>query len=65
MKNYKSSEVLFNDLKRYEASVKNGLYGAILLIHLGTAPERTDKFYNKLEEIIQYFSSKGYTFKKL
>lgn len=65
MKNYKSSEVLLNDLKRFEASVQNGLNGAILLIHLGTAPDRTDKFYNKLEEIIQYFFSKGYTFMKL
>ena len=56
MKNYQSSEVLLNDLKRFEASAKNGLNGAFLLIHLGTAPERTDKFYNKLEEIIQFIS---------
>lgn len=65
MKNYQSSEVLLNTLKRYETSEQNGLNGAILLIHLGTAPGRTDKFYNKLEEIIQYFSAKGYTFNKL
>jgi endoglucanase len=65
MKNYKSSEILLNNLKSFEASSPNGLNGSILLIHLGTAPERTDKFYNKLEEIILYFSDKGYTFKKL
>jgi endoglucanase len=65
MKNYKSSEMLLNNLKSFEVSVKNGLNGAIILIHLGTAPERTDKFYFKLSEIIQYFSDKGYTFNKL
>jgi endoglucanase len=65
MKNYRSSELLFNNLKKYEKSADNGLNGAFLLIHLGTAPERTDKFYSKLEDIINYFSSKGYTFKKL
>jgi endoglucanase len=65
MNNYRSSEVLFNNLKKYEASDLNGLNGAFLLIHPGTAPERTDKFYNKLEEIIRFFSTKGYTFRKL
>jgi endoglucanase len=64
MKNYRSSEELFNNLKSYEGSSPNGLNGAIVLIHLGTAPGRTDKFYSKLEEIMQYFSVKGYTFNK-
>jgi peptidoglycan/xylan/chitin deacetylase (PgdA/CDA1 family) len=65
MANYRSSDVLLENLKKYEASEKSGLNGAIILIHLGTAPERTDKLYNKLDEIIRYFSSKGYTFNKL
>jgi peptidoglycan/xylan/chitin deacetylase (PgdA/CDA1 family) len=65
MASYRSSDVLFENLKKYETSEKTGLNGAIVLIHLGTAPERTDKLYNKLEEKIKYFSAKGYTFNKL
>jgi peptidoglycan/xylan/chitin deacetylase (PgdA/CDA1 family) len=65
MKNYISSEQLFDRLKRFEANDMPGLNGAFLLIHLGTDPARTDKFYNRLDEIIQYFSDKGYTFNKL
>lgn len=63
MKNYVSSEQLMTRLKKYEET--NGLNGAIILIHLGTDPKRTDKFYNKLGDIIDYFTAKGYTFIKL
>lgn len=65
LQNYRSSDELLGKLKDFEASVQNGLNGAFILIHLGTHPDRTDKFYYKLEEVIRYFSSKGYTFKKL
>jgi hypothetical protein len=37
----------------------------MILIHPGTHPDRTDKLYLKLEEIIKFFTSKGYTFKSL
>jgi len=65
MKNYQSSEMLLEKLKKYEANEPGGLNGAFVLIHLGTDPDRTDKFYDKLEELIGFFSSKGYTFNKL
>lgn len=65
MKNYKSSEELFEQLKNFEVTDPAGLKGALILIHPGTHPDRTDKLYLKLEEIITYFSSKGYTFKSL
>lgn len=65
MINYRSSEELLNGLKNFESSKAEGLNGAFILIHLGTHPDRTDKFYFKLEEIIKYFSSKGYTFDSL
>jgi len=65
MSSYRSSEELMNNLKKFEASEQNGLNGAFILVHLGTDPTRTDKFYNKLKEILEYFSSKGYSFKKL
>jgi len=65
MKNYRSSEELLARLKNFESSSEDGLNGAFILIHLGTHPDRTDKFYDKLDEIIKYFSSKGYTFNRL
>lgn len=65
MANYRSSEFLFERLAGFEESAPLGLNGALLLIHPGTDPARDDKFYLKLEELIEYFQEKGYTFKKL
>ena len=65
MPGYQSSEALLKRLKNFEVTDPHGLNGAIILIHPGTHPDRTDKFYDKLDEIIKYFSSKGYTFNKL
>jgi endoglucanase len=65
MANYKSSQVLIDRLKEFEETDPDGLKGAIVLIHPGTEPSRTDKFYNRLEELIDYFESKGYKFNKL
>lgn len=39
-----------------------GLNGHILLIHLGTVPERTDKFYNHLPRLIRTLQRRGYEF---
>ena len=65
MTNYRSSDVLFEKLKRFESTDPDGLRGAMILIHPGTHPDRTDKLYLKLEEIIRFFTSKGYNFKSL
>jgi peptidoglycan/xylan/chitin deacetylase (PgdA/CDA1 family) len=65
MENYKSSVKIYANLLQFEQQQSNGLNGAILLIHPGTAPERTDKFYRILEDVIRHFSSKGYQFKSL
>lgn len=59
-KQYKSSEVIFNSIINFES--KNGLNGANILIHFGTSPERTDKFYNKLDELIKELKLRGYKF---
>jgi endoglucanase len=63
MSNYKSSQQLMDRLMQYEA--EKGLNGTLILIHLGTHPERTDKFYHKLPEIIDMLTEKGYEFKLL
>jgi len=65
MTNYKSSQELSDRLKEFEATDPDGLNGALVLIHPGTHPDRTDKLYLKLDEIITYFSAKGYTFNSL
>jgi peptidoglycan/xylan/chitin deacetylase (PgdA/CDA1 family) len=65
MANYQSSDALFEKLKKFESSGSDGLNGALILIHPGTEPGRTDKFYNRLGEIIDYFGAKGYSFKNL
>jgi len=62
MVGYRSSEQIFNDLKRFETNDPNGLNGAIILIHLGTSPLRTDKFYKRLDELQDFFGKKGYHF---
>jgi endoglucanase len=61
MPNYRSSETIFNDIKTFEKNDPNGLNGCIMLIHFGTAPERTDKFYNRLNDLLKYLKQKGYT----
>ena len=62
MPNYKSSEEIFNSIKNYEQNSEWGLNGFILLLHIGTDPERTDKFYFYLEDLIDYINHKGYNF---
>jgi peptidoglycan/xylan/chitin deacetylase (PgdA/CDA1 family) len=59
---YYSSSELINKLYDFEKNDKNGLNGAILLMHFGTHPYRTDKLYNRLDEIIKYLKAKGYEF---
>ncbi|HCE56575.1 MAG TPA: cellulase [Prolixibacteraceae bacterium] len=63
MPNYKSSEQLMNWLMDFEAKEPQGLNGSILLIHPGTEDARTDKFYLKLNELIETLEAKGYQFK--
>lgn len=61
MANYRSSETILNDIKTFEKKDTNGLNGCIILIHLGTAPERTDKFYNRLGELLTWLKKNGYS----
>ena len=65
MGNYRSSDELIRRLAAFEESAPGGLDGAIILIHPGTAPERTDKLWLRLDEIIDYYTDKGYNFRRL
>ncbi len=62
LKNYQSSEMIYNSIINYEQAKPAGLNGFMLLIHLGTDPRRTDKFYLRLPQLIKYLKSKGYHF---
>lgn len=57
---YMSSEAIFNQLVNYE--VKEGLHGFIIIIHIGSNPKRTDKFFNQLEKLIELLKDKNYKF---
>ena len=60
MAHYYSSDKILARLREIES--RSGLNGYILLIHLGTVPERTDKFYDRLGALMDELSAKGYTF---
>jgi endoglucanase len=62
MKNYRSSEEIYNSIISYEQSKPSGLNGFILLVHIGTDPKRTDKFYHRLPELLKFLKAKGYQF---
>lgn len=62
MSNYRDSDEIFENIIEYESKNQNGLNGFMLLIHIGTDPKRTDKFYLKLEQLITEIRSKQYEF---
>lgn len=65
MANYRSSDTIIQQLWRFEQNDTTGLNGAIILIHPGVSPQRADKLYLKLEDIIVQLKQKGYIFNRL
>lgn len=65
MKRYFSSKEILGRIWEYERTDPNGLNGHIMLIHFGTDPARTDKFYDKLPGLIRELRRKGYSFTPL
>ena len=63
MKNYLSSAEIMESIFEFEE--KNSLNGCVILIHPGTDVERTDKFYLKLQELIDRLKQKNYNFIRL
>jgi endoglucanase len=64
-KNFRTSEAIFNSIIDYDRSHSVGLNGFILLMHIGTDPRRTDKFYNQLPNLLKYLKQRGYSFKTI
>jgi peptidoglycan/xylan/chitin deacetylase (PgdA/CDA1 family) len=62
---YRSSEEIYESIINYEHQDRNGLNGFILLVHIGTDERRTDKFYWKLDSLIDELKGKGYSFVRI
>ena len=62
---YRSSQEIYESILEYENAHPSGLKGFILLSHIGTAPQRTDKFYLHLEKLILSLKAKGYRFQRI
>jgi peptidoglycan/xylan/chitin deacetylase (PgdA/CDA1 family) len=56
LKNYRSSEEIMESIK----AKADDMNGFILLLHIGTDPGRTDKFYTRLGELIEFLRSRKY-----
>ena len=59
-KNYISSDAILSKIKEYETKDPDGLNGFILLSHIGSGPKRSDKFFDRIGELIQFLISKQY-----
>ena len=59
---YLTSDRIFNLIMNNEEQDDSGLNGHILLLHVGTHPDRTDKFYYRLPELIDSLQEMGYQF---
>ena len=64
-KNYQSSKAIYQSVFDFEKARPSGLNGFLLLIHLGSGSQRTDKFYNHLEALIRDLKAKGYQFQRV
>lgn len=60
---YRGSDTLAQRLLRFEA--RSGLSGAIVLVHIGTDPRRTDKLYERLPWLIDTLRNRGYRFVRI
>lgn len=58
--NYISSDAIMARIKEHEAKDPHGLNGFILLTHIGSGPKRTDKFHDRVDELITWLRTKGY-----
>ncbi|MBN8673066.1 MAG: glycoside hydrolase family 9 protein [Chitinophagales bacterium] len=65
MKNYRSSDEIWASIINAEQTRPAGLNGFIVLIHIGTDPKRSDKFYRRLPELVQYCKARGYQFQRV
>ena len=61
MDNYTTSDLIYSSIIDYEKASPYGLNGFILLLHIGTHPDRKDKFYSRLADLIHFLKQRNYT----
>lgn len=64
-KSYADSKSIYSSIVKFENGSISGLNGFILLVHIGTDPRRTDKFYLYLSDLITEMKKKGYRFVRI
>lgn len=57
---YHSSDRILRSVRRKAANNPRGLNGYIFLIHISTMPARYDKFYHRLDDLIDLLRESGY-----
>ena len=62
---YVDSKTIYNSIISYEQQSVSGMNGFILLVHIGTDPRRTDKFYFYLPELFNELKRRGYRFVRI
>lgn len=58
--NFVSSQAILDSIIAKEQQDPHGLNGFLLLLHLGSGPDRKDKFHVRFGELLDYLSGKGY-----
>ncbi|MFA5859685.1 MAG: polysaccharide deacetylase family protein [Elusimicrobiota bacterium] len=64
-KNFRSNQTIYESIIKKEQTDHNGLNGYILLMHIGTAPGRTEKFATRLDNLMSYLEDKEYQFSRV
>lgn len=59
-RNYRSSATILQSIQHYQETHRAGLNGFMLLMHIGTAPSRTDKLYSYLDNFLTDLRQKSY-----
>jgi peptidoglycan/xylan/chitin deacetylase (PgdA/CDA1 family) len=65
MAGYRPSDRIYRSIIDRERSDPNGLNGFILLVHIGTHPDRADKFSGRLDELLAELGGKDYRFVRI
>ena len=58
--NFVSSQVIFDSILQQDK--RDGLNGCLLLLHLGSGPERKDKMYRRFGDLLDQLQARGYQF---
>ncbi|MBD3224563.1 MAG: polysaccharide deacetylase family protein [Caldithrix sp.] len=58
--NYRDSQTIIESILQQDNANTNGLNGYLLLMHLGTHPDRQDKLYKHLDRLIRQLQNRGY-----